>query len=62
MLSTGTFSGRPMTRPMPSTMGTGLPIPFTRTPQEQAIENYQRKKELEDRKNLLDTEIFQRKL
>jgi len=47
MLSTGTFSGRPMTRPMPSTMGTGLPIPFTRTPQEQAIENYQRKKELE---------------
>jgi len=40
-----------MPRPMPNTMGTGfptgLPIPFTRTPQEQAIENYQRKKELE---------------
>ena len=28
-------------------MGTSLPIPFTRTPQEQAIENYQRKKEME---------------
>jgi hypothetical protein len=41
----------PMPRPMPNTMGTGfptgLPMPFTRTPQEQAIENYQRKKELE---------------
>lgn len=40
-----------MPRPMPNTMGTGfptgLPMPFTRTPQEQAIENYQRKKELE---------------
>ena len=28
-------------------IGTSLPIPFTRTPQEQAIENYQRKKEME---------------
>ena len=47
-----TFSGRaPMGQPLPNTMGpgfpTGLPLPFTRTPQEQAIENYERKKQME---------------
>ncbi len=49
MLSTGTFSGRPMQRPMPETMGTGfgLNLPFTRTPQERMIEGYERKKEME---------------
>ena len=40
-----------MGQPLPNTMGpgfpTGLPLPFTRTPQEQAIENYERKKQLE---------------
>jgi hypothetical protein len=51
MLSTGTFSGRPMGRPMPDTMGPGgfgLGLPFTRTPQEQAMENYERKKRQEE--------------
>ena len=28
-------------------IGTSLPIPFTRTPQEEAIENYERKKQME---------------
>ncbi len=46
-----TFSGRPMGRPMPDTMGPGgfgLGLPFTRTPQEQAIEGYERKKKQEE--------------
>ena len=40
-----TFSGRPMTRPMPNTMGTGfgLNLPFTRTPEERAVEGLERK-------------------
>jgi len=38
--------GTPFDRP---TFGTSLPMPFTRTPEEQAIENYERKKELEGR-------------
>ena len=37
----------PMGRPMGTPIGSILPIPFTRTPQEQAIEAYQRKKEME---------------
>ena len=50
MLSTGTFSGRPMQRPMPETMGTGfgLNLPFTRTPQERAVEGLERKRKQED--------------
>jgi len=46
----GTFSGRPMPRPMPETMGTGfgLNLPFTRTPQERAVENLERKRKQEE--------------
>ena len=36
--------GTPFDRP---TFGTSLPLPFTRTPQEEAMENYERKKQLE---------------
>ena len=36
--------GTPFDRP---TFGTSLPMPFTRTPEEQAIENYERKKQME---------------
>ena len=39
--------GTPFDRPMGTSIGSVLPIPFTRTPQEQAIEDYQRKKEME---------------
>ena len=39
--------GTPFDRPMGTPIGSVLPMPFTRTPQEQVIENYQRKKELE---------------
>ena len=39
--------GTPFDRPMGTPIGSVLPIPFTRTPQEQAIEDYQRKKEME---------------
>ena len=36
----------PMGRPMPETMGPGfaLDLPFTRTPQERAVENLERKR------------------
>ena len=40
----------PMQRPMPdrgTPIGSVFPMPFTRTPEEQAIENYERKKEME---------------
>ena len=36
--------GTPFDRP---TFGTSLPMPFTRTPEEQAIENYEKKKQME---------------
>ena len=32
-----------MGRPMGTPMGSVFPMPFTRTPEEQAIENYERK-------------------
>ena len=34
----------PMDRPMGTPIGSVFPMPFTRTPEEQAIENYERKK------------------
>ena len=37
----------PMGRPMGTPMGSVFPIPFTRTPEEQAIENYEKKKQME---------------
>ena len=40
----------PMQRPMPdrgTPIGSVFPMPFTRTPEEQAIENYERKKQME---------------
>ena len=37
----------PMGRPMGTPMSSVFPMPFTRTPEEQAIENYERKKEME---------------
>ena len=45
-----TFSGRPMPRPMPNTMGPGfaLNLPFTRTPEERAVEGLERKRKQEE--------------
>jgi hypothetical protein len=37
----------PMGQPMGTPVGSVFPMPFTRTPEEQAIENYERKKQLE---------------
>ena len=37
----------PMDRPMGTPIGSVFPMPFTRTPEEQAIENYERKKQME---------------
>ena len=37
----------PMGRPMGTPIGSVFPMPFTRTPEEQAIENYEKKKEME---------------
>ena len=37
----------PMGRPMGTPMSSVFPMPFTRTPEEQAIENYERKKQME---------------
>ena len=39
--------GTPMDRPMPNIMG-GLNLPFTRTPEERAMEGFERKKEQEE--------------
>ena len=36
-----------MDRPMGTPIGSVFPMPFTRTPEEQAIENYERKKQME---------------
>ena len=36
-----------MGRPMGTRIGSVFPMPFTRTPEEQAIENYEKKKEME---------------
>ena len=36
-----------MGRPMGTPIGSVFPMPFTRTPEEQAIENYEKKKEME---------------
>ena len=40
----------PMQRPMPETMGTGfgLNLPFTRTPQERAVEGLESKRKQEE--------------
>jgi hypothetical protein len=46
MLSTGTFSGRPMPRPMGP--GSALNLPFTRTPEERAVEGLERKRKQEE--------------
>ena len=37
----------PMDRPMGTPIGSVFPMPFTRTPEEQAIENYEKKKQME---------------
>ena len=37
----------PMGRPMGTPIGSVFPMPFTRTPEEQAIENYEKKKQME---------------
>ena len=37
----------PMGRPMGTPMSSVFPMPFTRTPEEQAIENYEKKKQME---------------
>ena len=37
----------PMGRPMGTPIGSLFPMPFTRTPEEQAIENYEKKKQME---------------